>query len=123
MNNYNSMVSGYFVSELRVLRSNAGYYAGRVCIDPAIPEAGLSIPFDRVSPYYATEAAAQTDVTLQAEGYCETEAERVAYNAYHDAQTIHGDRVAIALSLYSHKEQLDDADHVYVDQGLVAFFS
>ena len=49
----------YIVSEYRVLKTPAGFYVGRHCIDPTMPEAGCNIPHARVSGYfqYQWEAA------------------------------------------------------------------
>ena len=39
------------VSEVKVMKSNAGYYAGRTCFDA---EMRCFVPFDRQSAYYLT---------------------------------------------------------------------
>lgn len=118
--NYRCMEGSYFVSEPRVLRSAAGYYVGRVCIDPAMPEAGLNIPYDRESVYFAGTPEATNYLHMRiidhAE-HCYDDATIDAVNAYiqalHDCKDTE-DAVAAALDAY---------DHIYVDQGLVALFS
>lgn len=42
------------ISELKVLRSNAGFYLGRTMEDD-----GFDMPYDRQSGYFKTEAEAQ----------------------------------------------------------------
>ena len=48
--------SGEFVSNLRVLQSNAGYYIGRTCWNK---ECGYEEPFSRESDYYVVQETAQ----------------------------------------------------------------
>lgn len=49
-----------WVSKLMVLRSNAGYYIGRMCLDKGEDGLPFSEPYSRESGYYkTTEAAAR----------------------------------------------------------------
>ena len=45
------ITADYLISEYSVMQSNAGYYIGHACFDPAIPEAGLNLPYTRESEY------------------------------------------------------------------------
>ena len=55
------------ISELMVLKSNAGYYFGHMCKDLDI---GLVEPYSRVSGYFDTEeeANAELEIRLTPEG-------------------------------------------------------
>ena len=46
------------ISELQVLRSSAGFYIGRTCIE----DDGFVEPYSRESGYYHTREAAQADI-------------------------------------------------------------
>jgi len=95
------------ISEYRVLKTPAGYYCGLQYFEP---EGGYWGPYDRCSSYYATEAAAAADVSLQGQECCESHAELVAYNAYHNTNgNVHGDRVFTALCLFDHYDILEVA--------------
>lgn len=47
------------ISELKVMRSNAGYYIGRSCVEDGIP---FEQPYSRESGYYPTKEAAEADM-------------------------------------------------------------
>ncbi|MEA2093173.1 MAG: hypothetical protein U9P11_01260 [Pseudomonadota bacterium] len=70
------------ISEYRILQSSAGYYVGRLCFDPTMPEAGLNIPYDRVGEYYAQKTDATTCLLAASVGMCRTQNERDAFVAY-----------------------------------------
>ena len=70
------------ISEYRILQSNAGYYVGRLCFDPTMPEAGLNIPHDRVGEYYAQKTDATTCLLAASVSLCRTQNERDAFVAY-----------------------------------------
>lgn len=46
------------ISELKVLKSAAGFYIGRDCVE----EDGFRSPYSRESGYYPTKAAAKADL-------------------------------------------------------------
>ena len=48
------------ISNLKVMRSAAGFYIGRSCTDDDMP--GCEIPYSLESGYYPTEAAATADL-------------------------------------------------------------
>jgi len=48
------------ISELKVMRSAAGYYLGHSCITADMPE--MPQPYDRVSGYYRTAAEAEKEL-------------------------------------------------------------
>lgn len=48
-----------WVSELMVMRSNAGYYIGRACLDKRDDEYPFEEPYSRESGYFKSEEAAQ----------------------------------------------------------------
>lgn len=50
------------ITDSMVLKSNAGYYIGRLCNDPEIGITETVIPYSRESGYYPTHAAAQADL-------------------------------------------------------------
>lgn len=45
------------IGKLEVLKSNAGYYIGRMCVSE-----GVTQPYSRESSYYRTREAAQKDL-------------------------------------------------------------
>lgn len=47
------------ISELKVMRSNAGYYIGRSCIEDGIP---FEQPYSRESGYYPTKELAEAEL-------------------------------------------------------------
>ena len=47
------------ISELKILRSAAGYYIGRTCKEDGLP---FEEPYSRESGYYPTEKAAENDL-------------------------------------------------------------
>lgn len=55
-------VGGDYVSELKVMRSGAGYYIGRSYWDT---EFGFEGPFSRESGYFGTEEQAQRELDEQ----------------------------------------------------------
>ena len=63
------------ISEYRVLKSAAGYYLGRQCFDPEMPEAGMSIPWSRDSEYYPTASCVEPVLRDYILSDCETEKE------------------------------------------------
>ena len=44
------------VSELKIMKSNAGFYIGRTCFDA---EMQMTVPFDRQSGYFSTDIEAR----------------------------------------------------------------
>tara|TARA_A100001391_G_scaffold201986_1_gene190408 strand:+ start:2742 stop:3050 length:309 start_codon:yes stop_codon:yes gene_type:complete len=44
------------VSELKIMKSNAGFYIGRTCFDA---EMQMTVPFDRQSEYFSTDTEAR----------------------------------------------------------------
>ena len=44
------------VSELKIMKSNAGFYIGRTCFDA---EMQMTVPFDRQSGYFSTDTEAR----------------------------------------------------------------
>lgn len=59
--NEQSVWHGDTISETKVLRSNAGYYIGHEYQDR---EFDAWMPYDRISGYYASSEAAETDLEL-----------------------------------------------------------
>ena len=51
------------ISRLAVLRSNAGYYIGRLCKTMSGEYAGLVEPYERESDYFKTEEGAELAFT------------------------------------------------------------
>lgn len=47
------------ISELKVMRSAAGYYIGRSCVEAGLP---FEQPYSRESCYYPSEEAAAADL-------------------------------------------------------------
>ena len=47
------------ISELKVLKSNAGFYIGRLCNDPELSVKECVFPYDRQSGYYPDAESAQ----------------------------------------------------------------
>ena len=70
------------ISEYRILQSSAGYYVGRLCFDPTMPEAGLNIPYDRIGEYYSNKSDATTCLLAASVTLCRTQSERDAFVAY-----------------------------------------
>ena len=79
------------ISEYRILQSNAGYYVGRLCLDPAMPEAGLNIPYDRIGEYYENKSDATMCLLVASISMCRTQSERDAFVAYILNKTGYGD--------------------------------
>lgn len=50
------------ISNYLVLKSAAGYYIGRYCVEKIDGGSEYSAPYDRASGYYATEEAAKKDL-------------------------------------------------------------
>jgi hypothetical protein len=52
------------VTEIKVLKSNAGFYIGRECLDD---DMSVYIPYDRLSGYYPTKDSA--NIALNEDNY------------------------------------------------------
>jgi hypothetical protein len=91
------------ISEYRILQSSAGYYVGRLCLDPVMPEAGLNIPYDRIGEYYTQKTDATTCLLFASISLCRTQSERDAFvtyilnlHGYEDHDSAVAEAVAIA---------------------------
>ena len=51
------------VSELKIMRSAAGWYIGRTCMDDERPD--MPMPYSRESDYYTTEKEAESILALK----------------------------------------------------------
>ena len=50
------------ISDYQVMKSAAGYYIGRTCVERTEEGWEYPAPYDRVSGYYATEEEAKKDL-------------------------------------------------------------
>ena len=102
------------ISEYRILQSGAGYYVGRLCLDPAKPEAGLNTPYDRVGEYCANKSDAAMLLLAASLTKCRTQSERDVFVDYIFYIRVDGEHDGAVAEVVADVENFDDdyLDHM-----------